>query len=597
MILLLTLLALSLILVPLSIRLGVGMVVGFLLVGLIAGPSGMSWIVDTHSVMEISELGVVFLLFLIGLELEPKNLWKLRKQLFGLGSAQMFLVSLALFGVAVLFGLQWKAALVAGIGLSLSSTAIALQLLEEKELRQTPAGHAGFAVLLFQDIAVIPLMALLAIFKTSSADGGAEQAIPIWQSLAALLGLIVGGLTLSRPIFRLVARAKLREVFLIASLFIVLGAAALMHAVGLSMALGTFVAGVILANSEYRFELEAAIEPFKGLFMGLFFASVGMGLDLHLFTERPVFWIALTWVLMTAKVGIHWGLARIFGLKGFDRGAFSFSIAQIGEFAFVFFMVAVSYGILDPVTSQALTLVAILSMLFSTPAFQFFESVFCYFSDTHKKKPFDPIPENSDHVIIAGYGRMGGVIGRMLVARKVKITALDLDPNQVELVTRFGFKGFYGNAARLDLMRAAGAARAKILVVAMDDMDDAVKLVDLVKMHFPKLKMVVRCRNRQDYYVFRKRGVQHVVRETFAGSLQMSEMVLEQLGHSKQESHEMVERFKKHDESLLEEMLPHAENESRLIARSQQARQQLAALMESDQGSPKLESQVGTTPT
>ncbi|HAV36018.1 MAG TPA: glutathione-regulated potassium-efflux system protein KefC [Massilia sp.] len=451
-------LAAAVVAVPLAKRLGLGAVLGYLLAGMAIGPWGFGLIREVEDILHFSEFGVVLLLFLIGLELEPERLWSLRRQIFGWGTAQVLLVAGALFGAALLAGIDWRVALIAALGLSLSSTAIALATLGERNLMATPAGQAGFALLLFQDIAAIPMIALVPVLGVAAVDhadgAGWLQAARVG---AVILGLVVGGRYLVRPALRIIAKSGMREIFTAFALLLVIAISLLMQWVGMSMALGAFMAGVLLADSEYRHALETDLEPFKGLLLGLFFIAVGMSVDFGVFLSKP--WLILGLVLgfLAIKLAVLFALSFRFGIARGQRWLFAFLLSQGGEFAFVVFGAAATARVFAPETGSILVAVVALSMVSTPLLLVLYDKVLePRYRGQNRREP-DAIDANEGHVIIAGFGRFGQIIGRLLIANRVKLTVLDHDPDQIELLRRFGLKVFYGDATRVDLLHAAGA--------------------------------------------------------------------------------------------------------------------------------------------
>jgi len=567
--------------VPLFKRLGLGSVLGYLVAGALVGPHGLRLIPDTQEVSHLAELGVVLLLFLIGLELQPSRLWELRRRVFGAGTAQVVLSGAALAVGALALGLPWQASLVAGLGLSLSSTAFVLQLLDERNELTTPPGQTAFGILLFQDLAVVPLLAVLPLLGPSQARMDTS-----WVALAKAVGLIVLivviGRTLLRPAFRLFASARSQEVFTASALLAALGTAILVSAVGLSMALGAFMAGVLLADSEYRHELEADIEPFRGLLMGLFFLSVGMSVALELVVQRPFLVGGLVLGMTTLKVLSIAGLGRrILGSwpPAWKLGVF---LSQGGEFAFVLFGLAVSYEIFEAPLRDMLVLVVSLSMALTPLLTLGWDGVVAPRLRRGDDRPYDRGVEQDAPVIIAGFGRFGQVVGRVLRARRIPFTAMDADPAQIDFLKRFGNQVFYGDASRLDLLRAARADRARIFVLCIDDVQASVRTAREVQEHFPHLVIFARARNRAHAYQLMELGIEHVIRETFLSSLELTGDVLQQLGFSYSEARSTLDRFREHDERLLQESFQYQRDEKKLIEIAERSRRELESLFARD---------------
>jgi len=578
---LVALLAAAVLFVPLTRRLGFGSVLGYLAAGAAIGPAALGLVTDVGQIQQVSELGVVMLLFLIGLELRPQRLWVMRRAVFGLGPAQVVLSGLALAALAHYAGVGWSGATVLGAGLALSSTAIVLPMLGERDLLSAHAGRDGFAVLLFQDLAFIPLVAAVPLL----ADGRVPEAVP-WLQVARAAGgvalILFGGRFLIQPIFRAIGGARTPEVFTATALFIVVGTAALAHVAGLSMSLGAFLAGVLLSGSEYRHELQADIEPFEGLLLGFFFMSVGMSANLGLAATEPAL-VALGVVgLLAAKTAIAFALGRISGQDTPNAIRFATALPQGSEFSFVLFGAAVAAGALGQDHADRATLIIALSMVATPILFAASEKLVIPRLKRPVEPEYDVIDAAPAPVIICGFGRVGQVVGRLLRLEDIPFTALDKDPAQIEVVRRFGNKVYYGNPARPDLLRAAGAETAKLLVVAVDDMEETLQVVDVARRNFPNLTILVRARNRRHAHLLMDRGITHVVRETFHSSLRLSQMVLEELKIPHDEARRAIELFKQHDERVLRESVAFYEDEQQLIQNAQQAAEELYGIFEAD---------------
>ncbi|XXF78611.1 monovalent cation:proton antiporter-2 (CPA2) family protein [Myxococcaceae bacterium GXIMD 01537] len=576
-------LAAAVVCVPIFKRLGLGSVLGYLAAGLVIGPWGAGFISDVESILHFAEFGVVLLLFLIGLELRPARLWELRRAVFGLGGAQVAATGLLLALVGLLLGLRPSTALVAGLGLSLSSTAFALQLLGEKNELTSEHGHAAFGILLFQDLAVIPLLALLPFLGEAPGDAaGPAGWVAGLKVVGVLVGVVLGGRYVLRPVFRLVASLHSQELFTATALLLVVGTTLLVSAVGLSMALGAFLAGVLLADSEYRHELEADIEPFKGLLLGLFFIAVGMSVNVGLVTARPVLVAALVLGLVALKGLVLYGLGR-FSL-GRNEPALSLGvvISQGGEFAFVLFGLAVGFRVMDRALADLLVVVVSLSMATTPLLFAAYARGVRPRFGKRARREFDVAPEEDAPVIIAGFGRVGQVVGRLLRAKRVPFTAIDASPEHIDFMKRFGNKVYYGDASRLDLLRAARADKARIFVLAIDDVEASLRTAETVLQHFPHLTVFARARNRQHTYRLMKLGIVHIMRETFLSSLEMTGDILEELGVTFSDRTAVLERFRQHDEALLAATFKHHGDVDKLAELSAQARKELESLFEQD---------------
>ena len=576
-------LAAAVLAVPLAKRLGLGAVLGYLLAGMAIGPWGLGLIREVEDILHFSEFGVVLLLFLIGLELEPDRLWSMRRPIFGWGSAQVLGVAAALFGAALLAGIGWQVALVGALGLSLSSTAIALATLGERNLMGTPAGQAGFALLLFQDIAAIPMIALVPLLGVAAADSGAGDGWTSAARLAAVVfGLVVGGRYLVRPALRVIAKSGMREIFTAFALLLVIAISLLMQWVGMSMALGAFVAGVLLADSEYRHALETDLEPFKGLLLGLFFIAVGMSVDFGVFAANPWLILGLVAGFLAIKLAVLFALSFVFRIARGQRWLFAFLLSQGGEFAFVVFGAAAAARVFTPEVGSILVATVALSMVSTPLLLLLHDKVLEPRYRGQNKREADAIPEAEGHVIIAGFGRFGQIVGRLLNANRFKLTILDHDPDQIELLRGFGFKVFYGDATRVDLLHAAGAAKARALVLAIDDIEDSLALVDAVREHFPDLPVLARARNVTHYYQLMDRGVTVIERETFEGALQLGRRVLCQLGYGAYRAREATLRFREHNKASVDAVYPFYKDREQYVSMAKRARDELNQMFARD---------------
>jgi len=570
----------AIIAVPLSKRLGFGSVLGYLAAGIIIGPFGLRFIRDPEHILHFGELGVVFLLFIIGLELQPSRLWVLRRMVFGLGSAQVFLSAIVIGLLAWAYGFTPTVAVVSGLILALSSTAFVLQLLAEKKQLMTNHGRAAFSILLFQDLAVIPLIALLPMIG-SGASGGFD-ALSIGITLAAIAGLIIGGRYLLRPLLRIVARTKLPEIFTATALLVVIGAAFVMQFAGMSMVLGAFIAGMLLADSEYRHALEADIAPFKGLLLGLFFIAVGMSVNIGLLLQEPGTILLIVISLMLAKALVLYPLAKMFGLCD-TKGALSLAavLSQGGEFAFVLFALVGRENIIDATLIDKMILGVAVSMMFTPVVYLINEHIGGRMAERDEPE-YDAMKDEGDAVIIAGFGRVGQIIGRLLRIKRHSFTALEIDSSQVDIVRSYGSKVYFGDACRIDLLRAAGADRAKLFVLAIDDIESSVKVAETVISHFPNLKIVARARNRRHAHRLMDLGITHIFRETLLSSLAMSGRALEMLGFDAKEVGRVVDTFRERDKRLLDEQHAIHHDEERLIQSAKDTARELESLLRND---------------
>lgn len=568
-------LGLAVLAVPLAVRFGLGSVLGYLFVGIAIGPVLGLVGSEQQALQHFAEFGVVMMLFLIGLELEPRALWGMRHKLLGLGGLQVTITLTLVAAIAMALGQPWQVSLAIGMIFALSSTAIVLQTLGEKNLMPSPGGRASFNVLLFQDIAVIPMLALMPLLVLPGLhnpvagghhgdDHGETMAVihlvetlPPWAvtlvTAAAVVAIILGGHYLTRPIFRYIHMAHLREMYTAVSLLFVVGVASLMIIVGLSPALGTFLAGVVLANSEFRHELEADIEPFKGLLLGLFFITVGAGINFGVFAAQPLTILSLTFGLIALKMIVLFVLALIFKIKGRDRLLFILCLAQAGEFGFVLSSFAVQQNVLPAALSATLLLVISLSMLLTPALFILYEKLAPKLGLPTEAQPHDEIDDNQP-VIIAGIGRFGQVVNRMMQMAGIKTVVIDHDLATIELMRRFGVKGFFGDPTRPDLLHAAGFETAQVLVVAMDDRHQSLKLVSYARQHNPDLHIVARAYDRTHVYELYKAGADDIVREMFDSSLRAGRYVYEVMGMTDFEAHDAERTFFKIDRESLREL-------------------------------------------
>ncbi|MBF0429685.1 MAG: cation:proton antiporter [Fibrobacteria bacterium] len=564
-------LAAAVIAVPIAKRLGLGSVLGYLIAGVIMGPFILNLIgKEGQDVMHFAEFGVVMMLFLIGLELEPRHLWRLRSSIIGMGGGQMFITSTVVTVIGIIAGLKWQASLAIGMILSVSSTAVVLQSLEERDLRKTDGGQKSFAVLLFQDMAVIPILAVIPLLALAVTTGHESHAVSVdssWVSgmaawlqtivvLSVVAGIILAGRFLARPILRIIAQTRLRELFTAASLLLVIAIALLTTKVGLSPALGTFLAGVILANSEYRHELVGNIEPFKGLLMGLFFIAVGASIDFTYIIDHPLLLILLTLSLMAGKFIILFILGKIFKLSFDQNMIFSLALAQGGEFAFLLFSFALHKSVLTEAITKPLMVVVAISMAITPILLLLNEKFLQPRLGTREKegRQADSFQEENS-VIIAGFGRFGSIVGRLLRAHGVGLTILDHDSNSVDMLRKLGFRVFYGDASRLDLLEAAGISTAKLLIIAIDEPEQAREIVAIAQKHYPRLTIMSRANGQQDAYELIESGIKNVYRETFETSLCMGREALRFLGFRAHQAHRASMLFRRQDQRHLHELV------------------------------------------
>jgi len=568
---------------PLAKLLKIGNVLGYLLVGLLIGPFGLGFVVsvyEVNTVLHFAQFGVVLLLFLIGLELRPRRLWAMRAAIFGLGGAQVVITGAALALLALAFGLAWPAAIYIGLALSLSSTAFALQILEEKGELALRHGRLAFAVLLFQDLAAIPLIALTPLFAVSAKTATEQmQVLAALKAIGVIVLVVVIGRYLLDGVFSLVARTRVKEAMTASALLTVVGVTLVMEQTGLSASLGAFIAGVLLADSNYRHEIEADIAPFEGLLLGLFFTAIGMSLNPGLIAQNPWGVAALVIGLLVVKSLILFGLGRRAGLGAGAARRFALAISQGGEFAFVLFSSGLSAGVMEQSTAELLSVAVTLSMA-ATPLLLLLE-------ETLLPKPviaraFDTLPDKEGHVVIAGIGRVGQIVARILTARKIPITALDASPQQVEVVRKFGATVYYGDASRPEILEAAQTGKARAFVLAVDDVETSVRIAQLVRQRYPHVPIYARARDRRHTHRLLDAGITAVRRETFLSSIELTRDLLRGLGLTEREVRFLVDTFKTHDRRRLYEDYRHYTDVQKLQARARTAAQELEDLFAQD---------------
>lgn len=568
--------------VPISRRLGFGSVLGYLAAGIIIGPFGFAFVADADHILHFAELGVVFLLFIVGLELKPSRLWVMRRMVFGLGTAQVLVTAAIIALLAWALGLAANAAVVIGLILALSSTAFVLQMLAEKKQLGAAHGRAAFSILLFQDLAAIPLIAMLPLLGANASFDDGINVAQVGLMVMTIGGLIVGGRLLLRPVLQIAARSGIPEIFTATSLLVVIGSALLMQYAGMSMVLGAFIAGMLLADSEYRHQLEADIEPFKGLLLGLFFIAVGMSVNIGLLMEIPGRILVIVTLLMAVKAFVLFPLARLFGMCD-SRAAMKLAavLSQGGEFAFVLFGIAMTEQALAPALIDELVLAVAVSMMMTPLVFALTERL-----GGKMEKPAQPdydVPDYRQHeVLIAGFGRVGQVVGRLLRIIGKPFTALESDSGQVDFVRRYGSTVHYGDASRLDLLRAAGAERARIFVLAISDLEQSIRVAEAVTRHFPHLTIIARARNRRHAHKLMDLGIKHIFRETLLSSLAMTELVLTNLGHSSEDAKRVINAFYERDSKLLIEQHAIHDSEEKLIQSVKETADELEALLRID---------------
>ncbi|WP_239022573.1 glutathione-regulated potassium-efflux system protein KefB [Candidatus Profftia lariciata] len=541
--------------VTIAQRIGIGTVLGFLITGIIIGPWGLGFIRDVDAILHFSELGVVFLLFLIGLELKPNKLWTLRKSIFGIGAGQVLITSTTLCGLLLLTNLSWKAAIIVGIGLAMSSTSMALQIMQEKNMDLNEGGKLGFSVLLFQDMLVIPVLALIPVLVSSNIQK--INWIFIIIKISVLLGMLIGGNYLLRPIFRYITATGIREIFTAAALLVVLGSAILMEILGISMAMGTFIAGVLLAESEFQHELEMSIEPFKGLLLGLFFISVGMSLNVSiLYTHLFLILIGVI-ILILIKSGILYLLARIIGIRSPIRIQLASVLSQGGEFAFVLFSAASIQKLLEENQIALLSVIVTISMATTPLMMKIVDKILekRYNKSKIHKKSSSITDEHKPHVIIVGFGRFGQIIGRLLVMNKIRITILERNVSTISIIRRYGYKVYYGDATELELLHIAGIANATAIIIVCNKPADIMTIVYLCKQHFPHLKILARARSRVEAHELIVAGVHQFSRETFSSALDLGHKALIEIGMNAHKAYKAKQNFRRLDIRMLKKLM------------------------------------------
>jgi glutathione-regulated potassium-efflux system ancillary protein KefC/glutathione-regulated potassium-efflux system protein KefB len=573
-------LAATVVAVPLFRRFKLSAVLGYLAAGVVIGPWCLGLFDDVDSILHFAEFGVVLLLFVIGLELQPSRLWVMRNAVFGSGAAQVVVTTAVLAAAARVLGQPWHTALVIAFALSLSSTALILQVLAERGELTARHGRSAFAILLFQDLAIMPALVILPLLA------GAGDTRFEWKSIAlpvvAAAAVVLAGRYALRPALRIIAATRAQEAFTAAALLVVVGTALLFQSVGLSMALGAFIAGVLLADSEYRHELEADIEPFKGLLLGLFFIAVGMSANLGVLLESPLTVLALTLGYLLLKFAAIFVAARLARHDTATAWRLGVALAGGGEFAFVLFALAAGNGLLARPTADLLVIVVTLSMVAAPLLIAAADALAGRLRPAAAAPAFDEIEPDEPRVLIAGFGRFGQIVARVLRARRIRFTALEVSQAQVDFVRRFGNRLYYGDASRLEVLRAAGAAQAQLLVLAIDDVEASVRTAEMARRHFPALRILARARNRQHAFRLMEVGVSQIWRETFASSLEVAEAALVALGTSREASAEQVRRFRAHDEATLAVQASVKDDETKLIATARASAQQLESLFEAD---------------
>lgn len=571
----------SIVLVPLFHRIGLGSVLGYLLAGLAIGPGGLGLIENVESVAQLGEFGVIFLLFIIGLEMQPSRIWSMRHALLKLGVGQVLLCTLVLGAGVKVLGTSWTVAILIGFSLSLSSTAFALQTLNERNQLNTDFGQAAFSILLTQDLLAIPAMALIPLLSQRGGSSAGFSIVSLLPFVVTLTAIVLAGRFLMTPLFRLIARTHLRELFTAVTLLVVFGVETLMIGIGLSAALGTFLAGVLLADSEYRHELEADLEPFKGLLMGLFFIAIGMSVDVTLVLKSPGVILGGTLAYLVLKSGLIYVIGRGASLKHESAKLMALGIGQGGEFAFVLLAIALQGQLISPEQSQTLVAIITLSMALSPIMSKVNERLTQIYTPS-RSTDYDVISNETPDVIIAGHGRFGQIFGRLLRSQKIPFVAIDHDPEQIELLRKFGHKVYYGDASRADLLETAGAAKAKYLVLAIDGVEESIDVARTVRQHFPQIKIFARARNRGHAFDLMELGVDFIKRETFDSSVNFVRDLLVEMGKPLAEAQAIVGRFQTHDELMMQEQFKVRTDDKMFMSVALQGQAQLEQVLSTD---------------
>lgn len=573
-------LAAGVIAVPLFRKLGLGAILGYLAAGVVLGPSVTGAVSDPLHVLHFAEFGVIMLLFLIGLELAPDKLWRMRGQIGLTGGSQLFFSALLISLVLLLFSVPTTTAIILGLTLGLSSTAFAIQLMAEQKVLASPLGRKGFSILLLQDLAVIPLL-LLVEFLAPAASGNSAQALPWWLGVLAVIGVLVAGRFLINPLLKVIATSGSRETMTAAALLIVLSVALLMQAVGLSMGLGAFVAGIVLANSSFRHQLETDIEPFKGLLLGLFFIAVGMTMNLQLLLEQPLMLLGFAVLLMAIKTLVIAVIVKLQKTTGKQSVQLGLMLSQGGEFAFVVVALAGTLGLLEQGLSEQVVLVVGLSMALTSPLLSLQQRFWP--NPAEDNRDYDTERDEAEpEVIIAGFGRFGQIVGRLLTASGVPFTALDKDATHIDVVKRFGNRIFFGDATRMDLLKSAGIEHARLLVIAVDDSEEALAIAAMAKESCPSLKIVARAHNRMHAYQLIALGADDVLRETFGSSLEAASLSLIHLGFTEGQALERMQIFRQHDEERVVEAATHKDDVDKLLLLAHEGKEELERLFNQD---------------
>ena len=586
--------AAAIVVVPATKLTGLGSVLGYLVAGIAIGPYGLKFVTDPGTILHFSEFGVVMMLFLIGLEMQPSELWRLRTRLLGMGGVQVVVTTAIITGAGMWAGIAWQTALIVGMALSLSSTAIVLQIMSERSITQTDTGRSSFSVLLMQDIVVIPILALIPLLSVSElspnvlaaeryAAGDGPNWVPALEMITAFVGMYLAGRYILRPVMNYVARAGIREIFTALALFVVIGSALLMEWLSLSHALGAFFAGVILADSEYRHELESDIQPFKGLLLGLFFISVGMSIEFSVLMQAPLVILQIVVSLVVIKAAVLFTIASMFRLHLADRLLFATLLAQGSEFAFVLFQVATGAGSMSKPVSDVLNVCVALSMAITPLLILAFDKLIAPRLVWPVQEP--DIPDMGDtrqKVLVLGYGRFGQIIARLLHAQGFETTLIDHDPAQGELLGRFGWKVFYGDVRRLDLLEAAGADEARLIVVTIKDREISIEICKMIQRHFPQAKIFARAYDRVHAYELMDLGVDGFERETFRASLALAAKILVGLGYSPHGAQRVAKAFEWHDTELLESSRALRDDDDAYVSYLRQARETLHSVMQAE---------------
>ncbi len=569
--------------VSISQSLGFGSVLGYIIAGLLIGPWGLNLISNSEDILHFSEIGVVLLLFIIGLGMKPARLWALRKSIFGLGATQVTITTLLLAALAAVLVDSWVTAVVVGFGLSLSSTAFALQLMMERRKLASPYGRSALRILLFQDLAAIPALVIIPIIAVTELGSSADILKDIFSTVATLAAFWLFARFLLRPMLRFVAAARIHEIFISAALLLVLGSALLMQAIGVSMALGAFLAGVLVADSEYRYQLESDIEPFKGLLLGLFFMAVGMTANLGLLTVEPAALVLIALAIVLCKGALLFSIARLVKLNNAQALLLAVYLCQGGEFGFILFTLSARHGLMSVELSELLIMAITLSMMMTPVLLYLVERLMKKSTVTEQLPNYDVIDAQEPKVIIAGFGRFGQIVSRLIRTQKIRFTAIEIDPGRVDFIRQLGSKIYYGDASQKQLLDTAGTSKAEILVLAIGDIETSLKIAAMVKRHYPDIRLFARARTRRHEMRLRELGADVIIRDTLLSSMHLAEQVLRSMGLSVEKAAYVKERFYRHDAETLDKQIAYLADQERLMQSQREALMELETLFAEDE--------------